>query len=269
MPNETFISYSRRDSEFVSKLVDGLKTAGIDPWIDMEDLKPGVKWNKEILISVQTCHNFVFVISPDAIASPYCTDELNHALMHNKRLIPLMFLDEVEGIPESLAERNWIFFKKKGEPITPKSFSEGMARLIEAIESPSGVSTGDRLDSLIEFRTHGKPSRVFFLYRNNYLVGRSPQGDITKSGIILIADKWVSGLHMKLNLINGRWMVMDISRNGIHVNGTPLKKQTFRPLRHDDIIKISPITTAIYSEIYPGDLVVLPDDKDTATSGEL
>ncbi|NET55941.1 MAG: TIR domain-containing protein [Symploca sp. SIO2E6] len=238
--NETFISYSHRDSKFVRRIVNALNDAGINTWFEMEDIRPTTQWKQEILLGVQTCHNFVFIISPDSIASSYCEMELNYALLHNKRLIPVLY-KHAEGIPSALQEPSWIFFH---------NFSQGMEDLLLVIESPFGISLGSRLDSSLVIETQGAYRRSFFLYRNHYVVGRNPKGKIGNTGIILINDKYVSRSHLELKLDRGQWNAVDCySRNGCSINGSRLQEGQRRSLRHGDSIMLSQITKLIYEEI--------------------
>ena len=63
--NETFICYARRDAAFVKRLLEALKTTGIDPWIDTEDIPAAAQWRQEVLIGIQFCYNFIYIISPN------------------------------------------------------------------------------------------------------------------------------------------------------------------------------------------------------------
>jgi hypothetical protein len=42
---KVFISYSRKDIEFARKLAASLSEAGINVWIDVEDVPPGTNWS--------------------------------------------------------------------------------------------------------------------------------------------------------------------------------------------------------------------------------
>jgi len=44
-----FISYAREDYDVAKRLFDSLKSvAELDPWLDKENLLPGVDWENEI-----------------------------------------------------------------------------------------------------------------------------------------------------------------------------------------------------------------------------
>ena len=43
-----FISYVRENTEIVDKLCKGLRSRGIEVWLDRRDLGAGVRWKREI-----------------------------------------------------------------------------------------------------------------------------------------------------------------------------------------------------------------------------
>ena len=45
---QVFISYSRKDLDFVEQLASDLKEAGLDVWYDVSNLHGGSRWSKEI-----------------------------------------------------------------------------------------------------------------------------------------------------------------------------------------------------------------------------
>lgn len=93
---DVFISYSRRNLDFVNQLVYALKWRGKDPWFDqlkepLSGIAAGAPWWKQIQEGIESVDNFLFTISPHSISSPYCHAEINHAREHGKRLVPLLY----------------------------------------------------------------------------------------------------------------------------------------------------------------------------------
>ena len=84
-----FISYSRRDGAFASRLHDALAERGYDVWIDREDIPPSAQWFDEIRVGVAGADGVVFVISPDSAASEVCVRELELATDLVSGLCPL------------------------------------------------------------------------------------------------------------------------------------------------------------------------------------
>lgn len=58
-----FISYSRKDKVFVRKLNDAIDAAGIEAWVDWEDLVSS-DWMAEIAAAIEAGDAFVFVYQP-------------------------------------------------------------------------------------------------------------------------------------------------------------------------------------------------------------
>ena len=64
-----FISYSRRNTEAINKIVDTFGSAGLGVWIDREDIKAGNSWRVQIVEAIDTCNAFVLMLSGDSAAS--------------------------------------------------------------------------------------------------------------------------------------------------------------------------------------------------------
>lgn len=93
---DVFISYGRADSrEFAAELTQRLGEAGFKVWFDFEDIPLGVDYQKQIDDAIDKADNFVFIISPHSVNSPYCQLELNLALERNKRILPIMHVAEI------------------------------------------------------------------------------------------------------------------------------------------------------------------------------
>jgi WD40 repeat protein len=104
---DIFLSYSRRNGEFVRRLHKLLADAGKDIWIDFEDIPLSSSWWEEIREGIESSDTFVFVLSPDSVASPICNFEIAHALAHHKRIVPIVRqpLDVEDGYTLVLSER--------------------------------------------------------------------------------------------------------------------------------------------------------------------
>ncbi len=113
-----FVSYSRRDKDFVLKLHDGLVKNGFETWVDWEGIPLGTDWWQEIVEGIQGCDNFLFVISPDSVASKVCADEIQTAIDSNKRLVPVVIREEqgmVSLIRAELQAINFTFMRSDEE----------------------------------------------------------------------------------------------------------------------------------------------------------
>lgn len=259
--NESFISYSHKDRDLVNRLLESLRKQGIDPWYDSEDIKPAIEWRSEVRVGIQACHNFIFCISPNSVASVECLFEIEVALSHNKRIIPILIsVTENQDIPDCVRDINWISFLH---------FEDGLVSLLKILESPFGVGFSEgRIDSLISIKTGSSEPRIFYLYRNLYLIARNPKGHISKHGLIAVNDRYVSrNKHAWLSYQNGRWYAADAgSTNGIFVNGKRIKQNHQRPLLNKDTITLSSFTSIFYREVLNDEDHEDIDERDTLTS---
>ena len=87
---DLFISYGRRESlGFVGRLHQQLKLAGYDAWFDKVNIPDGDDYAKRIGHGIESAHNFVHVMAPRCLTSPYCLLELEYARLLGKRVIPI------------------------------------------------------------------------------------------------------------------------------------------------------------------------------------
>ncbi|HEY3947360.1 MAG TPA: TIR domain-containing protein [Solirubrobacteraceae bacterium] len=123
---DVFVSYSRSDSEFVSRLADDLKHRGKDVWVDVDGIRDAEKFPEALRRAIEGSDAFVFVISPDSVGSEFCDQEVAHASALNKRIVPLALRPAPdEQIPAEIRLRNWI----------PVGEDTGVNRVIDAIET--------------------------------------------------------------------------------------------------------------------------------------
>ncbi|MGG6269178.1 toll/interleukin-1 receptor domain-containing protein [Leptolyngbya sp. AN03gr2] len=126
---DVFISYSRKDKPFVEKLHQALEAQNRDTWVDWNDIPLTAEWWQEIQRGIEAANTFVFVISPDSLVSQVCGREIDHAVQHNKRLIPIVYR-AVDGVPvhAALQPVQWIFFQD------PDRFEPQFQRLITEMD---------------------------------------------------------------------------------------------------------------------------------------
>lgn len=127
LQSEVFISYSQKNADFSRKLNLKLQTFGKNTWFDQESLVGASNFEEEIFKGIASSENFVFIISPQSVASPFCAEEVNYASKQNKRFIPILLEETpVENIPVELRSIQWVDFKNK-------TFETAFGRLIQAI----------------------------------------------------------------------------------------------------------------------------------------
>ena len=107
-----FVSYSQRDKAFVQRLCDAFKVHQQTIWVDWEDIPPNADWRQEIFEGIVAANTFLFVLSPDSVASYECGVEIDHALKQNKRLMPILWRDvDPKAVHPALSALNWIYFQ--------------------------------------------------------------------------------------------------------------------------------------------------------------
>lgn len=91
--NELFISYSRKNREFVLAFTKALQERGHAVWIDLDEIPPSAEWWDEIRRGIDAAHTFVPIITPESQSSAVCTLEMHYAIANNKRIIPVMHVE--------------------------------------------------------------------------------------------------------------------------------------------------------------------------------
>jgi hypothetical protein len=90
IPASIFISYSRKDSSaFALLLLARFKAIGMEPFLDMKDLKPGDEWHGLLQEEIRNRDYFVCLIGPHTLESPYVLKEIQWALDASARTIPI------------------------------------------------------------------------------------------------------------------------------------------------------------------------------------
>jgi hypothetical protein len=67
-----FVSYSRKDVPFVRKLSDAVAAQKREAWVDWKDIPSTAEWLREFFPNIEAADNFIFVISPESVASANC-----------------------------------------------------------------------------------------------------------------------------------------------------------------------------------------------------
>ena len=127
---DVFISYSRKDIEFAQRIHQELEARDREPWVDWQDIPPTSEWLDEVYAGIQEADTFLFIISPDSVVSEICTLEIEHAIQHNKRLVPVVWHDvEDDQVHSAMSARNWIFLRQEDD------FEAGLELLIGALDT--------------------------------------------------------------------------------------------------------------------------------------
>ena len=127
---DVFVSYSRRDSEFVRRLASSITECGKEIWVDTEGIADGEVFPEAIKRAIEQSDAFLFVITPASVASAYCENEVEYARELQKRIVPVL-RDPVSDaeLPAEIRDRNWIPFTESDE------FDASLGRLVAALDT--------------------------------------------------------------------------------------------------------------------------------------
>ena len=127
---DVFISYSRQDIQFAQRIHQELEARDRQPWVDWRDIPPTSEWLDEVYAGIQAADTFLFIISPDSVVSEICILEIEHAIQHNKRLVPVVLHDvEDDQVHSAMSAHNWVFLREEDD------FDANFELLIDALDT--------------------------------------------------------------------------------------------------------------------------------------
>jgi hypothetical protein len=128
-----FLSYSRRDNDFADQLAAVLAAQGFQVVIDRADIDAAERWKERLGQLILGSDIVVFVLSPDSAQSPICEWEVEQAMRHRKRIIPVLCRSlEGKRPPAPLRDLNYIHFYPDKE-VPGSGFGTGQVRLVTAL----------------------------------------------------------------------------------------------------------------------------------------
>lgn len=258
-----FISYSKEDRAFVSRLADCLIKAGYDIWFD-DRIDYGERWSEALFRSVETCATFIVVMTPTAYASDAVLRECHYAQGCRRLTIPLLYKGEVfplytpelaipvddnDPCPFEFQEHLTQVLSplpRQGENIAPPTAKIATHRLNVA-PTPSFLPDTTHIVTVLQGPT---PDEAFELTENHITLGRSLENGIT------INDGEISRFHCRFVRVNEGFLLEDLgSTNGTFINGKYVADASL--LYHGDIIALGKTVTLVY-EIANGDRTSRP-----------
>lgn len=169
-----FVSYSRRNLEAVTQLIQDLNAVGVNTWHD-QTLTGGQRWWDNILQNIRDCDMFVFALSPQSLDSEACKSELAYVAKLGKPILPVLIAEgvNVNLLSHPLAEiqvtdcrsgdKQAVFalmksiFATNDAPALPDPLPEPptvplsyMSNLSERIDSSTPMSAQDQITLLFE-----------------------------------------------------------------------------------------------------------------------
>jgi WD40 repeat protein len=128
---DVFVSYSRADSDFARKLNDALQIQGKRTWFDQESIASGTDFQQEIYRGIKACDNFLFILSPRSVNSPYCADEVEYAASLNKRFVTVLYREvNSADLHAELRKVQWIDFNENEQ-----DFNANFNQLVRTLDT--------------------------------------------------------------------------------------------------------------------------------------
>lgn len=191
---KVFISYSRNDLEIVDQFVSSLTQAGIDIWLDREDIKVGNSWRKEIVDAIDECDAFVFMMSSNSVASKNVHKEIILSQDSNKPIYVVML--EVVRLPAEiryqLAGLQFINFPLLG-------FEKSTEQLITALK-PHQKKTKPDESKQSELVIQGIDISAFTAEKQAELLAFISNLTNTNSSQLKIANITAGSVHVFINM---------------------------------------------------------------------
>ncbi len=106
-----FISYSRRDTEYVKSLVEALRKQNFEVWFD-KNIRTGTDWDDTIESELKNADAIVLILSKTSVASDNVKDEISYAIGLNKSVNPIK-IEECD-VPMRLARKQFVDFTAMG-----------------------------------------------------------------------------------------------------------------------------------------------------------
>ncbi len=106
-----FISHSKKDESALNVIVNGLRVANYDAWIDVDDIPDGSSWMREIEKAVLGCGAMIVILTKNALESEWVERETLVALNARKPVFIALFDDST--LPIHLVNRQYTDFRKR------------------------------------------------------------------------------------------------------------------------------------------------------------
>lgn len=111
---KVFVSYARRDRDFVDRLASSLTAMGLHVAIDRNDIATGEDWKSRLDDLIIQSDVVLFVMTDASLSSPVCGWEVDRCRELGKRLIPLAHGKPSNEPPAHLRTLNYVFSDAPG-----------------------------------------------------------------------------------------------------------------------------------------------------------
>src|SRR4051794_25685990 len=85
-----FLSYSKPDEDWATKLASTLREAGLRPWDARTGPSPGQDWKDQTEEALRDSETLVIVLGPKSMVAPSMYFELGAAIADRKRIVTVI-----------------------------------------------------------------------------------------------------------------------------------------------------------------------------------
>lgn len=134
-----FLSYSRKDAEFVDRLSNDLQQAGVRIWKDTEQINPGEQWLHAIENALNDAVVLLYVSSRNSRGSGWVDAELSSIVgSSGESVVPIIIDDKgEEDLPHVLRAYQWVDFRTTYD----KALGELLAIFPDSVKEPNAIPT--------------------------------------------------------------------------------------------------------------------------------
>lgn len=167
-PPTVFFSYSHSDKEIVIPFAAGLRTEGINVWLDEDTINHGQSIADEISRGLESADFLAFFISKNSINSPWARLELNAIMSkrlrgNNSPLVLPVLLDDAE-VPALLRDRKYLDLRdrdtQRGVQKLLKSIRRFLTPMTQTFTFDQGLVSSEA-DASIDFPSWEEALTVF------------------------------------------------------------------------------------------------------------
>lgn len=161
MAQEIFISYSRKDFDKVKAIKNEIDdTLGITCWMDLDGIESGDRFAKVIISAINSHDTFLFMLSPNSMASEYALDELEFARNKKKRVI-IVYISSCEMTDEFSFRYSRFDTIEWDNPLQHKKLISNLTKWF-----PPKKHIDNTANIFSESEIYNSQIHVFIIYRN-------------------------------------------------------------------------------------------------------
>ena len=152
MKYDVFISYSRKDFDEVSSILESLKTAipGLTYWFDITGIESGDEFEEKIIAAIDNSTYVLFALSENSIQSKWTKDEVIYAKNTGKKVIPVLL--------KGAHMKGWFLFKFGRVDCIDSTNSLQLDKLIHNLASWTAKPIAENKSTQLSGNNSAKPS---------------------------------------------------------------------------------------------------------------